>query len=118
MGIESEDWNVKGGSLTVEQAGKEFDLRLDMIWGWINSGQLEFRHVTTKGNTVTKILKTQLVRLINADPIGALHLARMQTKKVLQKINTNIVCLKRMLEEFQEQKIAIETWLDANPMPK
>ena len=113
---ESGEWKKRGASQTVEQGGKDNDLPLDVIWGWINSGQLEFRQVTTQNKTSTRILTSQLAALINADPVGPLHLARLRTQADLYQLNKDITYFKQFLDGMQQKKIEAEKWLAANPM--
>lgn len=114
---ENEYWKLKGGSLTVEQAVKEFEVAPDFIMNAINIGKLEFRQGNTKGRYWTKILRIQLDRLIKEDPAGSLHLARLQVSRGLHKVNGEISSIKKMLAGLQEKKLEIETWLARNPMP-
>lgn len=109
---------IKGASITDEQAAKEFDVHPDFISNAIRAGQLEVKFGTTpKGRQWRKILRVQLQQLINADPVGRLHLARMRSLKDLQAINREINLHRKRLDELNVRKIEIELWRNQNQMP-
>lgn len=115
---EASEWKTKDAALTVEKASLEFDVHPNLIWGWINSGEIECLRGATKSRQWAKVLRTQVESRINLDPVGALHLARMKRQAALIKVEQNIACLKKMLDEFQNSKIELAKWLAANPMPE
>ena len=116
---ESSEWKRKGASMEVEKISQVYDVGLDFLGNAINAGRLEVRYGTTaKGRQWRKVLRSQVEWLINSDPLGALHLARLQSLKDLQNINREINFHRKKLEELQVRKVEIELWRNQNPMPQ
>ena len=116
---EASEWKKKGASMEVEKISQVYDVSLDFLVNAINTGQLAVRYGTTaKGRQWRKALKSQAESLINQDPFGRLHLARLQSDKDLQAINREINFHRKKLDELQLRKIEIEVWRNQNPMPQ
>lgn len=97
------DWTKQGGTLSHNNACKEFGLTEEEVFGAIKLGKLQYRQNSAHGNPYFKLLRAE-VKLLALELYGADGVNALELKHKLQIINTEINSLKRKLSSLEKQK--------------
>ena len=100
------DWTKQGGSLSHNNACKEFGLTEEEVFGAIKQGKLQYRQSSAHGNPYFKLLRVE-VESLALELHGADGVKEIEVRHKLQTINTEINSLKRKLSSLEKQKIEL-----------
>ena len=96
-------WTMQGGTLSHNNACKEFGLTEEEIFGAIRAGKLQYRQNYAHGNPYFKVLRKE-VEALARELHGDKAIEEQAVKFKLKKINTEINSLKRKLSSLEKKK--------------
>ncbi len=96
MNQTEDEWRRKGATLSDRSARREFGLTQDEIVAAINAGQLQYRVGSVHGNPWLRLLRRELVELMNTTFNDAEH-RRRSAKSELSRVDRE---LKRLRNEL------------------
>ena len=102
------EWNRKGATLSDATAKKEYGVDRDFIVRGIRAGKLEYRQGAIWENPYLRILRRQLEQYI-AEELGEDRLSSAKNETELRKVEKEIACLKKKLEDLEARKTEIES---------
>jgi hypothetical protein len=108
----SEDWSGKGATLTDGTARKEFGLAREEILAAIQSGELQVRRASIRGNPCLRLLRREVEALVGRIR-GADYLQGQQTRRELTEIESELRRLKKLMAELEVRKAALVGRADA-----
>jgi hypothetical protein len=100
------DWTKQGGTLSHNNACKEFGLTEEDVFGAIKQGKLQYRQNSAHGNPYFKLLRVE-VESFALELHGEKGLKEIAVNHKLKKISTEINSLKRKLSSLEKQKIEL-----------
>lgn len=100
------DWTKQGGSLSHNNACKEFGLTEEEVFCAIKQGKLQYRQNSAHGNPYFKLLRVE-VESFALELHGTDGVKEIEVRHKLQTINTEINSLKRKLSSLEKQKIEL-----------
>lgn len=104
-------WKTKGGSVSVEDACREFNIDVNVIVNGINSGLLEYRKREKGGRQYFRVLRSQLINYIHLQQGGTCHLRLIHAQRLLGDATKNIESFEENLAALKEIKANIEILL-------
>jgi len=96
-------WTKQGGTLSHNNACKEFGFTEEEVFGAIKQGKLQYRQNFAHGNPYFKLLRVE-VESLALELHGAKRLKEIAVNHKLKKISTEINSLKRKLSSLEKQK--------------
>lgn len=99
-------WQKQGGTLSHNNACKEFGLTEDEVIAAMKAGKLQYRVNYAHGNPYYRLLRIEVESLAQ-ELRGANYIEEQEVKYKLKKINTEINSLKRKLVSLEKQKIEL-----------
>ena len=104
------EWNRKGATLSDVTARAEYGVSRDCIVKGIQTGKLEYREGSIRGNPYLRVLRSQLEQYI-AEALGEDYLHRVKNQTALRRVKKEIAELKKKLAGLQERQKELETSL-------
>lgn len=101
------DWTKQGGTLSLNNACKEFGLTEEEVFGAIKLGKLQYRQNFAHGNPYFKLLRSE-VKLLALELHGTESVNAIELTHKLQIINTEINSIKKKLSTLEKQKNELE----------
>ena len=105
------EWNRKGATLSDVTAKAEYGVSRDCIVKGIQTGKLEYREGSIRGNPYLRVLRSQLEQYI-AEELGEDYLLRVKNQTELRRVKKEVSDLKKRLEGLQERQKELEASLD------
>ncbi len=100
-------WTEKGGTLSNNNAEKEYGLTQIEIREAINSGKLQYKMNWVHGNPYFKLLRHEVEKLaLEKHGSGGLERKKLETQ--LGEINKNIRKSKRQTKKLEKEKLTLE----------
>ena len=99
-------WHIQGGTLSHENACKEFGLTEDEVFAAMKVGKLQYRKNHAHGNPYFRLLRSE-VKSLAQELHGAESVEEQEVKHRLQKINKEIDSLKRKIASLEKQRIEL-----------
>ena len=100
-------WTKKGGTLSNNNAEKEYGLTQEEIRAAINSGKLQYKMNWAHGNPYFKLLRHEVEKLaLEKHGDGGLERKKLETQ--LAETNKTIRKLKRQLKKLEKEKVELE----------
>lgn len=99
-------WQKQGGTLSHNNACKEFGLTEDEVFQAMKLGKLQYRENYAHGNPYFRLLRSGVKSLVQ-ELHGANQAEKQENKHKLQKINREINSLKRKIAALEKQKIEL-----------
>ncbi|MDD5599788.1 MAG: hypothetical protein PHV82_17720 [Victivallaceae bacterium] len=96
-------WQKPNGTLSHQNACKEFGLTEKEIFDAIRSGKLQYRQNYAHGNPYFRVLRIEveaLARKLHGDKVAEEHKVEHKLREINRKINS----LKRKLASLEKQK--------------
>jgi len=96
-------WTQQGATLSHKNACREFGFTEDEIFEAVRAGKLQYRQNYAHGNPYLKLLRSE-VEALALELRGGKDLEAQKRKHELQKIDTEIISLKRRLASLERHK--------------
>ncbi|WP_295579552.1 hypothetical protein [uncultured Lamprocystis sp.] len=96
-------WNQQGATLSHKNACREFGFTEDEIFEAVRAGKLQCRQYYAHGNPYLKLFRTE-VESLALELRGGKDVEAQRIKHDLQKVDTEIVSLKRRLASLERRK--------------
>jgi hypothetical protein len=101
--MSASQWKPHGATLSHKNACREFGFTEDEIFEAVRAGKLQCQQNYAHGNPYLKLLRSE-VEALALDLHGGKALEAQSIKYELQKVNTEIVSLKRKLASLEKRK--------------
>lgn len=96
-------WTQQGATLSHKNACREFGFTEDEIFEAVRAGKLQYRQNYAHGNPYLKLLRSE-VESLALELRGGKDLEVQKLKHELQKIDTEMISLKRRLASLERHK--------------
>ncbi len=96
-------WTQQGATLSHKNACREFGFTEHEIFEAVRAGKLQYRQNYAHGNPYLKLLRTE-VESLALELRGRKDVEAQRIKHDLQKVDTEIVSLKRRLASLERHK--------------
>ena len=106
MIMSNSEWTVKGGTLSHNNACKEFGIPKDKLFEALEAGNLQFKENYAHGNPYYRLLRSE-VEAFAKELLGDKGIEEQERKHQLKTITREINSLKRKLSALEKKKIKL-----------
>jgi hypothetical protein len=111
MHEDSQEWQLKGATLSDKTACEEFGLTREDVYAAIRAGELQYRSGSTHGNPWFRLLRREVEALAKTK-YGDRNVADQQAKAELKRVNREIRRLQKELVVLEERRTKLMSDLD------
>ncbi len=104
-------WTEKGGTLSANNAIKEYGITQNDIIEAINNGKLQYKLNYAHGNPYYKLIRNEVETVVNVI-FGKDYLKQQKLKTELASINKELRKNHRNIKKLEKQKIELEIKLN------
>ena len=99
----TDEWTIKGATLSDKTAREEFGLTQEEIYGAIRAGKLQYREGSMYGNPWFRLLRREVEALVKQKH-GKNYLEDQKAKTELAKIDRELRRLKTRMRVLEKQR--------------
>ena len=104
--MSNSEWTAKGGTLSHNNACKEFGITKDKLFDALKAGKLQFKENYAHGNPYYRLLRSE-VEAFAKELLGDKGIEEQEIKHQLKTITREINSLKRKLSALEKKKIKL-----------
>ncbi|HET54256.1 MAG TPA: hypothetical protein ENN33_03455 [Ignavibacteria bacterium] len=114
--MNSNIWNEKGATLSVNNAVKEYSITEVEIIDAIKAGKLQYKLNYAHGNSYYKLVRSEVERFV-ISKYGESYLKKQKQRVEKEIINNELRKLRKQIKLLEKRKIELETEEKSTPPP-